>query len=104
MKKIINIIFIVLSMVILVLPTFANINIDRTVADIKGRAGDIVYDYADILNAETETQVREIINNIRYDANKGFEMIVVTSRYLENTSASSCASIKSVLISIETLE
>ena len=79
MKKIINIIFIMLSMVILVLPTFANINIDRTVIDIKGRAGDIVYDYADILNAETETQVRKMINNIRYDANKGFEMIVVTT-------------------------
>lgn len=80
MKKIINITFIMLSMVILVLPTFANINIDKTVADIKGRAGDIVYDYADILNVETETQVREIINNIRYDANKGFEMIVVTTK------------------------
>ena len=82
MRKIKSIIlFIVLSMVILVvLPTFANINIDRTVADIKGRAGDIVYDYADILNIDTELQVREIINNIRYDANKGFEMVVITTK------------------------
>ena len=82
MRKIKSIIlFIVLSMVILVvLPTFANINIDRTVADIKGRAGDIVYDYADILNTDTELQVREIINNIRYDANKGFEMVVITTK------------------------
>lgn len=80
MKKITKIITsIILVITTLAIPTMA-IDINATADNIKSRANDIVYDYAGILNEDTEKEVRDIINSIRYDATNGFEMIVVTTK------------------------